>query len=808
MRLIIMALRRLVRTPAFSAASILLIGGLCSIPIAVGTAAHAVLWRSNPYDPDGRLAFLYWSNDELAIPDMAVSLVIVDELRNRSDALGQISVTSAPWNAVLSAPAGPVHLTSGIASPETFEVLGIHPQLGRAFSADEGVRGGGEEAVILSHEAWQEHFGQAPSVIGTAATINGLTRTIVGILPPRRSLAPETTQQVDVWFPIGAAESVLGQPAFSSAAYRVFRATATLREDVHLNTLEAELDRLTTSLAADYPETLRGWRLNADPMRDRVIGRVGQPLAALLFGSLLLFAVSTVNLSGLFLQRAFTRQGEVITRVALGAESGQIAQLRLADGVVIGLAAGLLAVALTAIGVRVFDQGALLTLPNHVSLSFGVAHVVAAVLASVLTGVTASVLAGLVADRTIAGRPASSRTFVIGGSTGRLRLGLALQILMTTVLAVGAVSLIRSHQALRGTDTGMATRSLLTARLDIPSNSLDPAEIASRAGRLVDELAGLPEAHDAWIWSPHVPSDARMFTRLVLQEPPAGAGESLPVARLQSPSAGTITQLCIPVIHARDFQTADRSTGRRVALVSRSAARTWWGSEERALGRQIRRTAHDAWSEVIGVTADARFSGRYGPGSTNFMDVFFLFDQEPRSTPVIFVSTDAGGVDATELTRTARLEFPDVPLHDLRRLEDRLREQEQVHRAAATLTGFYALAALVLAIIGLVGTTLLHVARGRIEAAIRQALGASPLRVAVGVMRPSIVAIAAGVGLGLFVATEVMTLVDPEVLTVGARDAASYLIAGLVLVVVGLVGVCVPGLMSVRAPLADVLREN
>jgi len=258
-----------------------------------------------------------------------------------------------------------------------------------------------------------------------------------------------------------------------------------------------------------------------------------------------------------------------------------------------------------------------------------------------------------------------------------VRLGLGVQIALASVLTVAGLLTIRSLLNLVGADVGFDSDRLLTVRVDVPSELCAVEEISRTADEILAEIQTIPVVEQAALWAPHVPAQdtwhtsVAVYSRADLQEL-----SDMPLVRIHQVSAGAATLLGLEFKEGRDFSPADHESGRRVALVSESAAREWWGAEP-DVGRRIKRWNHDEWSTVTGVVADAPLAGRQGEGSDFTKDVFFLHDQDPQPYLVFFMRMEdaaPGGVIATEAA--IRCAAPDLPVCAVRFIKDILNDQE------------------------------------------------------------------------------------------------------------------------------------
>lgn len=803
------AARRAARRPYFSLAVIVLLGGTLGIATTVGGLARAALGTALPFANEGRLVVLTEWSAEHDVEEMASSLPSVEEWRRRSRLFEEVGATRAQLSLTLEAADGVARVSGGLVTPELFGVLGVDPVLGRSFTAEEGRAGAHEPAVILGHGFWLERLGGDAGAVGRSLAIDGRQRTVVGVLGEGQDLAPGYPEVVDVWLPMGWAEAVLGRPVLTSRVHRSFRAIGRLRPGVTEEDLSEELDRISDQLAADFPDASEGWRWQAESLRDVILGPVRGPVAALFGGGLTLLAVGFVNLLGLFVQRARDGEVEIATRLALGGTWRDVAHLQGLEAALLGLAAAVLATAITAAGLGSIPAWSPVDLPPHVDVGFGPIHgLVAALVALVLALAVGAASIGVVARHadilvTTAGRQRRSLRGVSRGS----RLTLGFQVALTTVLAVGAAATMRSYAGLSGADAGVARDGLMTLRLDVPAEARADEELVPVTDEILRQLTDHPSVERAVLWTPHVPSEATWFTRVRLADRPEVRDAELPAVRFHTVSPGAVEALGLDIVAGRDMTLHDRESGRRVVLVSESAAREWWGEDD-AVGKQLRRWNHDAWSDVVGVVADAPLSGRQGEGSDFRRDVYFLYGQDLQRYLVVPASArDGARLAEADLRAAVSAAAPDLPVYDVRSMDDRLTEQEAVTRSTAFLGITYAMAAIFLAAVGLYGSISYTVCQRRAEIGLRQALGANTLRVTTELTASSLVTVLVGWVGGLVVAWYGLGLMDATLFNIGRGDFPSYAFASFVLLGVAGAALGYPALQGARKNPAASLRE-
>ncbi len=800
--------RRMRRRPLFAVMFTTIFGVSLGISLVVLTLAEATLGTVLPYEEPDALVALVESRPEEGIERMISSYSSLQDWRERTSTFQELGGVRVQVGTTLRTESGAARLEGAVVSGSMFDVLGVEPALGRAFTPDEDRRGADVTSVVVSHGFWTDFLGADPGSLGSGVDLNGEVWTVVGVLAPGATLAPHHNEPIDVWFPIGAAGLIDGPPVYDNRGYRIFQLIGRLRPGATPADLDAEVARMTADLEAENPDSHSGWLWSATELRARVLQGVEGPVSSLFAGGMVLFAVAVVNLVALFVQSLRRDLTELATRRVLGAGVGSLVRQGLLELAALGALGGLLGVGIAVVGVRLLPNWLALSLPAHADVRFDPGLWSGAFAGAELLVLAAGAVAMAFALGRLAPTTVTAGRVVGSGRSGRrvTAVSVGAQIALTTVLAIGAAVAARSFAALAGMDPGIDPDGLMALRIDVPPQGWPTEELPLLTEELRRSLAEVPGVDEAHLWSPHVPTDALWYTRVRLLDRPDLTDADLPAVRINSVSPGAVTGVGLSVVAGRDMSEDDRTAGRRVVLVSESAARQWWGAVDAAVGRSLRRWNHEEWSEVVGVVRDAPLSGRRGDGSDFFVDVYFPFDNDIQRS-LVFLTRSAAGHDPDALRAVVRSVAPGLPAYDVRTMADRLAEQDGLARSAALLGAVFAGTAIVLAALGLYGATMTVVTRRRREMGLRQALGATPARIASELTAASSRVVVAGVVLGVAAAAVTLRSLDPSLFVVGADDGPSYAIGiGLVLAA-AVAALAPPALRAVRSSPAQTLKE-
>lgn len=814
---LVLAWRAMRRSPGFALVVLTTLALGIGANTAVFSVVRRVLVSPLPYGNPSQLFRLYTATPATVdVDDDKLSAVELAALASESHSIagltqfgnyGGVTYTddhvAEPWQ------------TTAVA-PNFFDVLGVRPLLGRAFAGDDvdqdptgqtPMARGTAPVVIVSYAVWQNRFGGDEHVVGRKVQLNGVTYTIVGVLP-RNFVAP--TFVADALFPLNT-PGVLRAARLSRA--RIWRSVVRLRPGVTVAAFQSELTLLRPRLQAQFPEIKNAGAIAPKPLHDAIVGGSSVVLLLVMGAAALVLLVTCVNIAGLFLSRAVARRRELGVRAALGAGRGRLIRQVLTESGLYGIAGGALGVAIAFVFKRALMAVASPILPQLGEVRIDGAVLGAAAFASVACGLAFGLMPALAASHVDlrealgdgGGRGASqSRTSLRGTRTL-----VAAQLAIAVVLLVGAALLVRTFAHLVRTDVGYRTdASILTFRVNLPPAKYPEPEARGALLRtFVERVHALPgvrlvgyTAVSPWNggWK-HV--GVRILGRTIDDNAVPGLGYA-------TASDEFFSSLGIRVEAGRAFQATDRPGTPPVVLVSRSAARKLWPNES-PIGAQLRLDTGGSDStmvrEVVGVVGDARQS------------------VTADAAPTIYVSEGQnpyyGGEFAVQTSGDGRRLIPGVKqvLHDLdsqlplinpRTLHDVLTESITRERLAMALVGAFAVLALLLAALGVYSVMAYAVLSRTREFGIRAALGAGRGRILSLVLRQGLATITLGMVAGVGLAMLTSRFVSALLVGVSAYDPLAFTAAVLVLVVVATSASLVPARVATRVQPVEALRAE
>ncbi|HET9263866.1 MAG TPA: ADOP family duplicated permease [Vicinamibacterales bacterium] len=684
-----------------------------------------------------------------------------------------------------------------------FEVLGVEPLLGRAFTrADD--KTGAEDVLVISHGLWQRRYGGSPDAIGRRVTLSERPFIIAGVMPP------------DVDYPAGTevwrtTRSVPIVEPFGDAAQREVDLIARLRPGVTIQQAASELTALARQYesAATRPVT-RGLVLVVRSLEDVVVGNVRPVLIALLAAVVLVLLIASSNVANLVLMRGEARRGELAVRQALGAGRGRLARQLILESVLLSTAAAAAGLALTW-----WSLDALVTLvpdglPRVESVRVDVAVVLftvgVALVTSMLAGVAPamwSVRTNLSSDLRTGGRGAA------GTAARRERRGLVVAQVALAVSVVAAAGLVtRSVLRLQSVEVGLAVDRLVFVELSLPfSRYVERGRQAQFLNDVLERLEAAPAIASATAINvlPFSGGGGWDVPRFTAEGQSADRAAINPSLNLESVHHTYFETFEVPIVRGRGFTAADRAGGLDVAIVSEDvAARTWPGED--AIGKRMKMggpDSRDPWRTVVGVAAPTRYRELARQRATLYLPSaqFILTAQ-----PLVLRTTAPLDLTASVARDAVRAVDPSVQVMRVSPFERLLDGPLARPKFNARLLGVFGVTALLLAAIGLAAVMTAQVRQREREIAVRVALGATPAGICRLVLGEALWLAGLGAAIGLAGAAAATRVVRSLLFEIDALDPLSLAGAAMLLMIAAALAAGGPARHATRLDAAQLLR--
>jgi predicted permease len=788
--------------PGFAAIAIATLAFGIGGNTAIFTMADALALRGLPYpEPDRLMAIeTSWPRQSDVAP--WTSLPDFLDLRARAHSFSAIAALSPVWNDILTG-AGPAErLETLYVSSSFFPILGARAEFGRTFTPEEDAGSTGKPVAVLSHFFWERRFGSRRDVLGTAITLNGVPFTVIGVLPRdfRYLGAPlsGTTSEIAVWMPL-AVNQMTGAPR----GVRFLKAIGRLKSGETATAAAAEIRGIGQSFKREYPGSNNDVAMDALPLSERISG-AHRFTALLLLGAVgFVLLMACANVASLLLARAAARRRDVAVRAALGASRYRILRHLLVEGLVLAVAGGAGGWLLAWWGVRALAAAAPPgLLPGSLHLDGrALAFTAAAVLICSLVAGLPPAWNTLSADLNDALRQAG-RSLTRGNH--RLRASLVtLEVAAALALLAGAGLLIHSFTRLLDVNPGFDPRNLVSITTQTPPTFAKPEQRTALYHRMRDELRAVPGVESVDAVSRLPLSGSALGAAVQVEGRDSGNGEG-PSVEFGRATPGYFATMRIPLRSGRLFDDHDDA---QVAVISESMQRKLWPGES-AIGRRIKLGPDPArlpWVTVIGVVGDVR---HFALDMEAPATVYTPYAGSPLYSPILVIRTRAAERMLSILAAKVRAIDAAMPAYNVYPMETLIdRSTAQRRFVMSLLTGF-AVAALLLAAVGVFGAVSQSVAQRTEEIGLRMALGSSPAEAMVMVFRDGMRLALLGAAIGIAAATGLTQLLRNLLFEVQPLDPVSFAGAAVTLLAFAALACYLPARRATRVDPLVALRQE
>jgi putative ABC transport system permease protein len=784
-------LRALRRTPAFTIAAVLTLALAIGANSAVFAVVDGVLLRPLPFVDPGRLYLASYMPGGLPF-ELRNGILDREWLIYRDRQRSFEHVTAYQRAAyTLSGVGDAARLQGARVDASFFAVLGVAPTIGRTYTGEEERRG--DKLVILSEALWRERFGQDASIIGRPILLDGVSYTVLGVMPAGFGF-PARSQ---LWTPLDV--------RIDSHNEFFLNVLGRLRSGTTPPAARAELATILGALPRDPRDTHPSVAAIL-PLKDVITGQIAKPLV--IFSSAVLFVllIACVNVANLLLIRAAARRREMAVRMALGASRGRIARQLLTESLLVALLGGVIGVLVAQVGLRallgIAPEGRIPRL-EEVHLDWWVLAFTIGL--SLLTGIAFGVLPALDSARRPPQEAMAQGGRTVGGAQARLRGVLVIaEVALALVLLTGAGLLIKSFVRMRSVDKGYDASRVMTMAVDLPALRYGDVE-RQRAFHttLLRQLAAIPGVRGVGAVSNKPMGDVGIMGNIAVEGATAFPKGYFVDKMLVSP--GYFATMGVRLVRGRDFASTDNANAPGVVIVSENVARTLWPGQD-ALGKRIsEQTEHptpDSWVTVIGVVSDVVQDASMRKHSTLYSSYLQSEWSWMLDHMTYVVRSDLGANVAPAMRAALHRVDPSVPPQQLMSMNDALLEVAAEPVFQTRVISVFAAIAILLAAIGTYGVLAYDVSERSREIALRMALGATPRDIIRMVLRRTGVLALSGIVVGVVGSLAVTGVLTKSLYDVKPTDPATMTMVVLAIFVVALMAGWVP---ARRASRVDVM---
>jgi len=799
--------RMLGKNPGFTAVAILTLALGIGANTAIFSVVNAELLRPLPFHDPGRLVQIPSMNTRTHAMN-AVSYPDFLDWRAQNQVFEKMAVYTDA-SVTLTGVDQAAHLESAIVSADTFNLLGVAPELGRTFAPDEDAAH--HHVVVLSDRLWRQRFGGDPGIIGRAITLDNSGYTVVGVMPPSFQF-PLQREPEELWISMSSQqESTDNSPTMAQRRGAHFLlCIARLKPGVTVTQAQAAMDVITGSLTKQYPDTNKYMGARVVSEQAQLTREIRPALLVMMIAVGLVLLIACVNVANLLLARATTRSREIAIRTALGAGRMRVIRQLLTETLLLALIAGTLGTLLAAWGsdilVRLSPEG--LPLVAQVHMDGWVLAFTAAI--SLLTGVLFGVAPALQVTHTsiVDALKEGALNTTAGSRRHHLRSSLVIvEMALALILLVSAGLLIRSLVRLQDVNPGFDPHNVMTASVDLPDEKYPDAKKIEYLRDLVPQLKALPGVQSAAAIFPLPMGGDEIRTSFQIEGRPVAKSDE-PHTSVRAITPGYFGTMRIPLLQGRDFDDRDDAKASLAIIINEALARQFF-SGENPIGKHIKPgvatgPGEPPMREIVGVVGNVKFENL----STEWMPESYVpYAQLPFGSMTIVARTANDPEDlAKPIASVVQSLDKDLPAYAPKTVQQYLDGTIAVPRFNTSLLGIFAALAMILTAVGLYGVISYSVAQRTHEIGIRMALGAQPgdmLRLVVG---EGIRLAFFGVGLGLAAAFGVTHFLSSLLFGVSATDPLSFIVVVVLLLSVVVFACYIPARRAMRVDPMVALR--
>lgn len=823
-----LAVRSLRKSPSFLTVVILSLALGIGANSAIFSVLDVLLLRSLPFNHPEQLVTIY--EMLLSHPESGQNPPIAESLdwKKQNHVFQDIALTSFGEEGILSGTGEAERIIVQDSTPNLFGLLGVKPILGRvSFPAEMQDH---DQTVVISERFWKTHFNRDPNILGKTFRVNGMTSTVVGVMP--QTLTSLDGIKVDLWQPINPESH-----RYVERSDHWLMPVARLKPGVTTAQAQAEMDTIARRLELQYPATNKSIGKKVAPLHEELFGWARQALYPLLGAVAFVLLIACANVANLIQSRTEVRRGECALRLSLGASRGRLVRQSLTESVLLGLLGGAFGLLLASWGIRLVlwlaSSGEGEGVANSDKMTVDLRVVLFALGVSLLTAVLFGLAPAFQAARSDlnhALRDGARGSAPLSGGIMRRLLAIS-EVALAMVLLVGTGLMVNTMIRLRAVDPGFDASNLLTMAFQlpegdkymerVPGGDMEKAKPAVNSfyQRLLERVSALPRVES--VGSGGIPTHFSGLSTFSIMGRSTPAAEQRPQAGYNQVTSGFFRTLKIPLKKGRYLDENDTNAAPWVIVVDEAFVRKFFPDED-PIGKQVRLrfdpypTEEDRTRQIVGVVGDVK---QYGLGRKAPPFMYASFRQQPDVYPggaivahlwqdlTIRVGPMTHASDLAKPIKQIVAELdPDQPVTSLWTMQQVLDRSMGDARLYMQLLSIFAALAIFLAGMGIYGVMSYFVSQHTHDIGIRMALGAHPADILKWVGKLGFQLISIGIVAGVALALGLTRLISAILFGVKPSDPLTYLAVALGLAAVACLACYIPARRAAKVDPMVALR--
>jgi putative ABC transport system permease protein len=791
------SVRMLLKKPSFTAIAVLALAIGIGANTAIFSVVNAILLRPLPYKNFERVSMIWMNNPKLGVAEDWHTYPNYLDFKEQNQVYEDMAAfNNRSFN--LTGAGDPVRIVGAWTTASLFSVLGVEPVLGRAFTEAEE-EPGKDLVVVLSNGLWKRRFGGDSGIIGQPISMNGVNRTVLGVMPASFSFPEKSTE---VWIPL--ALNPQGRQDRNAIGYK---AVGRLKPGITMAQAQQDMGAIAKRLDDQFSQS--GYGINLVLLRDQETKGVKTALLVLLGAVGFVLLIACANVANLLLARAAIREKEIAIRLALGAGRARIIRQLLTESVVLGAIGGAVGLLLAVWGLDALIALSPADVPlNQTSIDVRVLGFTLVV--SLLTGLIFGLVPALQASKPDLNDALKEGGRGAGGGVRAIRIRNLLvvsEIALSLVLLVGAGLLIRSFIRLQQFELGFNPENLLTMRVQLPGSKYREEKQRAFFQQLMERMEAVPGVQSVGAISSVFLTDTPSSTNFSIEGRPVPIGAEDIEVPLDVVTTKYFKVMGIPLIEGREFDEHDVPASPLVAIINQTFARRFFPDEDPIGKRYVYGRPgpnNNSWITIVGVVGDMRRTGFDRPVRP---ETFLPLSQNSDNALTIVARTTG---DPANLAAALRSEVwaidKEQSVYEIKTMRQILSEMLSQRRFNMLLLGIFAAVALTLAAVGIYGVMSYAVAERTHEIGLRMALGAQTSDVLNLIVRQGMVLAVTGLFVGLAASFALTRLMTSLLYGVSATDPVTFIAIPVVLTGVALGACLVPARRAIKVDPMVALR--